>query len=74
MSSARPFLKDEHVFEDYGQPNHIYFMYHGFVLVAPEHPNPYDCVHLEVLITPEEWSQLDSKVALDVINVSLLNY
>jgi histone-lysine N-methyltransferase SETD3 len=29
----------EQVYENYGQPNHVYFMYHGFVL--PE--NNYDC-------------------------------
>ena len=30
----------EQVFENYGQPNYIYFMYHGFVLES----NTHDCV------------------------------
>jgi hypothetical protein len=35
------FAKGEQVFENYGQPNHIYFMYHGFSLAgtASDEPN-----------------------------------
>ena len=33
------FGEGEQVFENYGQPNHVYFMYHGFVLEE----NAYDC-------------------------------
>ena len=44
------FKADEQVFEQYGQPNHIYFMYHGFVL--PD--NSFDCVNIEMSITKGE--------------------
>ena len=30
--SAREFKAGEQLFENYGQPNHIYFTYHGFLL------------------------------------------
>lgn len=36
------FKKGEQFFENYGQPNHIYFTYHGFVL----DDNSHDCVVL----------------------------
>lgn len=40
------FPAGEQVWENYGQPNHIYFMYHGFVLDE----NVHDCVrHDEAL-------------------------
>jgi hypothetical protein len=38
--SARAFKAGDEVFEDYGQPNHIYFRFHGFTLDE----NPHDCV------------------------------
>eukprot|EP00736_Rhodelphis_marinus_P007322 Rmarinus@m.22557 len=41
------FSEGSQVFEDYGQPNSIYFLYHGFVL----RPNKHDCV--DVYITTE---------------------
>ena len=37
--SPDDFQENEQVFENYGQPNHIYFMYHGFVLES----NSHDC-------------------------------
>jgi histone-lysine N-methyltransferase SETD3 len=40
------FAKGEQVFENYGQPNHIYLMYHGFVLAD----NTHDCSLLEVVL------------------------
>lgn len=33
------FRKGEQVYENYAQPNYIYFLYHGFILVE----NSYDC-------------------------------
>lgn len=38
--AAWAFKAGEQVFENYGQPNHIYFLYHGFVLEE----NSHDCV------------------------------
>lgn len=38
------FGEGEQVFENYGQPNHIYMQYHGFVLTS----NAHDCVLLEL--------------------------
>jgi hypothetical protein len=44
------FAKNEQVFENYGQPNHIYFMYHGFILDE----NSHDCSLLETSIEPDD--------------------
>jgi hypothetical protein len=44
------FAKGDQVFENYGQPNHIYFQYHGFVLDE----NTHDCVSLRVEITKDD--------------------
>jgi hypothetical protein len=44
------FEAGEQVFEQYGQPNHIYFMYHGFVLPS----NSFDCVNMELGISEGE--------------------
>jgi len=38
--ATRSFQKGEQLFENYGQPNYIYFLYHGFILEA----NSHDCV------------------------------
>lgn len=35
--SAREFKAGEQLFENYGQPNHIYFTYHGFLLQVRAH-------------------------------------
>ena len=40
--AAKAFVAGEEVVEDYGQPNHIYFLHHGFLLDE----NPHDCVLL----------------------------
>merc|ERR1711907_635879 len=40
----------DELFENYGQPNHIYFMYHGFTL---EH-NSYDCLQINIEMSDEE--------------------
>jgi hypothetical protein len=42
------FKSGEQLFENYGQPNHIYFSYHGFVLDN----NTHDCVVLPLGINP----------------------
>ena len=34
------FEAGEQVFENYGQPNHVYFLHHGFSV----YPNPHDCL------------------------------
>lgn len=40
------FKKGEQLFEPYGQPNHIYFAYHGFML---DH-NAHDCVKMDLAL------------------------
>jgi hypothetical protein len=44
------FKKGEQVFENYGQPNYIYFQYHGFSLVN----NTHDCVPLAVGVRSDD--------------------
>jgi hypothetical protein len=44
------FRAGEQVFENYGQPNSIYFQYHGFVLDS----NTHDCVTVPVPIERED--------------------
>eukprot|EP00953_Heterococcus_sp_UTEX-ZZ885_P006098 3760-Heterococcus_DN1.PRE.1 len=39
-TAAWAFQAGEQVFEDYGQPNHVYFLYHGFMIPGNKH----DCV------------------------------
>ncbi|KAJ0393566.1 hypothetical protein ATCC90586_007025 [Pythium insidiosum] len=41
-----PFQAGEQVVENYGQPNYIYLLYHGFVLAR----NSHDCAHLQFSI------------------------
>jgi len=50
--SPQNFKEEEQLFENYGQPNHIYFAYHGFTLPL----NSHDCVLLEITISNEEMS------------------
>jgi hypothetical protein len=50
------FATGDQVFEHYGQPNHIYFMYHGFVL--PD--NAFDCVSMEIKPGAEEHKSLEA--------------
>jgi hypothetical protein len=44
----------EQLFENYGQPNNIYFLYHGFSLVE----NSHDCVQHDFMLTATERKQL----------------
>lgn len=54
-NSSWDFAAGEELFENYGQPNHIYFQYHGFSLLD----NSYDCVIFELAITAEELKRID---------------
>eukprot|EP00928_Gymnodinium_smaydae_P063965 TRINITY_DN47416_c0_g1_i1.p1 TRINITY_DN47416_c0_g1~~TRINITY_DN47416_c0_g1_i1.p1 ORF type:complete len:520 (+),score=128.99 TRINITY_DN47416_c0_g1_i1:566-2125(+) len=54
--AAWEFRKDEQLFEEYGQPNHVYFKYHGFSLVD----NSFDCVR--VLLAVADGSSAASKL------------
>ena len=42
----------QQVFENYGQPNHIYFLYHGFSIQG----NSHDCVYWILQLSEEERS------------------
>eukprot|EP01035_Chromulina_nebulosa_P017387 gene17387-22936_t len=58
--AAKDFKSNEQIFENYGQPNYIYFQYHGFTLtsnddeLANNPANSHDCVHYEFIITKDE--------------------
>eukprot|EP00299_Pterocystis_sp_00344_P002488 c12812_g1_i1.p1 GENE.c12812_g1_i1~~c12812_g1_i1.p1 ORF type:complete len:625 (+),score=169.41 c12812_g1_i1:135-1877(+) len=60
--AALPFAVGEQVFENYGQPNHIYFLYHGFVL----QPNSHDCVSLEMDSWLDEGNTVECVTASNV--------
>jgi len=49
------FKKGQQVFENYGQPNHIYLTYHGFAL---EH-NSHDCALMSLGMMPQEHARVD---------------
>ena len=53
------FLKGTQVFENYGQSNAIYLLFHGFVLKN----NTHDCVHM-VLTNTNTLSSSDTQVGL----------
>lgn len=40
--ASKAYKMGEQIFENYGQPNHIYFTYHGFILDN----NSHDCAYL----------------------------
>lgn len=61
--SAWNLKKGEQLFENYGQPNHIYYTYHGFVLPNSE----YDCVHFEISINDEEQKAINFAKAAKLI-------
>lgn len=58
-SAAWQFDQGEQVLENYGQPNHILYLYHGFALTANDH----DCVRLdfEITMAPDSDALLDSE-------------
>jgi hypothetical protein len=61
--SAWSLKQGEQLFENYGQPNHIYYTYHGFVLPNSE----YDCVHFELSITEAEQNAINFAKATKLI-------
>jgi len=62
---ARSYKKGEQLFENYGQPNHIYFTYHGFILPN----NTHDCVYMELALTKHDLSRIDAKKAQPILQV-----
>jgi len=61
------FSAGEQVFENYGQPNHIYFQYHGFSLGTEDGGNSHDCLHFEFNITKDEGALIDWKQAKPIL-------
>lgn len=55
--SSWDFKANEQLFENYGQSNHIYFMYHGFALPIAENKN--DCVLHKFQLSEEEVRRID---------------
>lgn len=53
------FAPGDQVVENYGQPNYIYLLYHGFVLEAGE--NSHDCAHFHVDLSDLASPQLASE-------------
>lgn len=53
------------MFENYGQPNHIYFTYHGFTLQR----NSYDCVQFLIEMTKSEIDAVDWNDAKSIAQV-----
>ncbi len=51
------FKEGEQLFENYGQPNHQYFMYHGFTMAN----NTHDCVNVRIGI-PTDAAEEEVKV------------
>lgn len=57
--AAKKFKKGDQVFENYGQPNFVYYMYHGFTLGEE---NTHDCARLGGLaMTPSDEGAVDLK-------------
>lgn len=44
----------EEIFENYAQPNHVYTLFHGFLLDK----NPHDCLRVDYLVTEEKSSAM----------------
>lgn len=51
------FEAGEQVFENYGQPNHIYYLYHGFSLAA----NSHDCLQVRFPVRASEIRALEEE-------------
>eukprot|EP01041_Mallomonas_annulata_P009302 gene9302-19309_t len=58
--AAKGFESGHQVFENYGQPNHIYFIYHGFSL--PD--NSHDCVQFNMGLEMSEMKRVDWETEL----------
>jgi len=48
------YQQGDQLFENYGQPNHIYFTYHGFILPS----NTHDCIQYGLQLTPDEYRSI----------------
>lgn len=84
-STGATYGKGEQVFENYGQPNHIYFTYHGFsmfdesaynncvqntsCLTSLPVQNVHDCVHTEFELDSNMINTIDWKKANPLANV-----
>lgn len=59
-------MKGGQLFENYGQPNSIYFQFHGFILDS----NSHNCVNFEFSVSDEENAMIDfsSKILVTILN------
>ena len=65
------FAESEQVFENYGQPNHIYFMYHGFSLEG----NSHDCVLVDWGLSENEFAAVNWTSSKKILSVIMhMNY
>ena len=64
-SASWTFGEGAQVFENYGQANYIYFMYHGFGL--PVGKNSHDCVNWRISFSPQERKAM--QVSLGLVSV-----
>ena len=76
---AWDFKRGEQVFENYGQPNHLYFAYHGFSLPVDDRnvsKNTHDCIQTDFFLTKEERISIDWKAdnVRRIAQVSLVLY
>lgn len=62
-NAAWDFKEGEQLFENYGQPNHIYYQYHGFILEE----NVHDCVNFPIGIDNDEGEAVDWIKAKDIV-------
>jgi hypothetical protein len=60
------YSRGEQLFENYGQPNHIYYTYHGFILAQ----NNFDCLHYHFYFETSEYNQLKADGLDNVLQVS----
>lgn len=57
--ASKKFKEGDQLFENYGQPNHLYYTYHGFTL---GHDNTHDCSRLGGLsATPSDKGAVNVK-------------
>jgi len=54
--TAAKYVRGEQVFEEYGQPNYIYFMFHGFSL----EDNSKNCVKVKMKLTEKQQQNLST--------------
>ncbi len=61
------FTRGDQLYENYGQPNYIYLLYHGFVL--EEGKNAHDCFHFrDALVLSNYLNQQQKEVRLALPN------